>query len=67
MKESFHDEGQVLEQIRGLHMKTGLGNLITRRIFSDCSHRVQKGTGAHPAYYLVGTGDPFPGSKAAGA
>jgi hypothetical protein len=30
-------------------------------------HRVQTGSGAHPASYLMGTGDSFPGGKAAGA
>jgi hypothetical protein len=30
-------------------------------------HRVQTGSGAHPASYLMGTGGPFPGGKASGA
>jgi hypothetical protein len=30
-------------------------------------HRVQNGSGAHPASYLVGTRGSFPGGKAAGA
>jgi hypothetical protein len=30
-------------------------------------HRVQNGSGAHPASYSMGTGDSFPGGKAAGA
>jgi hypothetical protein len=30
-------------------------------------HRIQKGSGAHPASYPVGTGGSFPGDKAAGA
>jgi hypothetical protein len=30
-------------------------------------HRVQRGSGAHPASYPMGTGRPFPGSNAAGA
>jgi hypothetical protein len=30
-------------------------------------HRVQNGSGAHPASYLMGTGGSFHGSKAAGA
>jgi hypothetical protein len=29
--------------------------------------RVQAGSGAHPASYPMGTGDSFPGGKAAGA
>jgi hypothetical protein len=29
-------------------------------------HRVQNGSGAHPASYAVGTRDSFPGGKAAG-
>jgi hypothetical protein len=30
-------------------------------------HRVQDGSGAHPAPYPMGTGGSFPGGKAAGA
>jgi hypothetical protein len=30
-------------------------------------HRVQKGTGVHPASYPMGTRGSFPGGKAAGA
>jgi hypothetical protein len=30
-------------------------------------HRVQNGSGAHSASYPTGTGDSFPGGKAAGA
>jgi hypothetical protein len=30
------------------------------------NHRVQNGSGAHPASYPMGTGDSFPGDKAAG-
>jgi hypothetical protein len=30
-------------------------------------HRVQNGSGAHPASYLMGTRGSFPGGKAAGA
>jgi hypothetical protein len=30
-------------------------------------HRVQNGSGAHPASYPMGTGGSFPGGKAAGA
>jgi hypothetical protein len=30
-------------------------------------HRVQTGSGAHPASYSMGTKDSFPGGKAAGA
>jgi hypothetical protein len=30
-------------------------------------HRVQNGSGACPASYLMGTGDSFPGGKATGA
>jgi hypothetical protein len=29
-------------------------------------HRIQNGSGAHPASYLMGTRDSFPGGKAAG-
>jgi hypothetical protein len=30
-------------------------------------HRVQPGTGAHPASYKIGAGGSYPGGKAAGA
>jgi hypothetical protein len=30
-------------------------------------HGVHTGSGAHPAYYTMGTGGDFPGGKAAGA
>jgi hypothetical protein len=30
-------------------------------------HRVQNGSGAHPASYPMGNGGSFPGGKAAGA
>jgi hypothetical protein len=30
-------------------------------------HRVQNGSGAHPAFYPMGTRGSFPGGKAAGA
>jgi hypothetical protein len=38
----------------------GVGNL-------SLHHRIQNGSGAHPASYPMGTRDPFPGVKAAGA
>jgi hypothetical protein len=38
----------------------GTGNFSLR-------HRVQNGSGARPASYLMGTGGSFPGGKAAGA
>jgi len=37
----------------------GVGNFSLR-------HRVQPCSGAHPAFYPVGTGGSFPGSKEAG-
>jgi hypothetical protein len=39
---------------------TGAGNF-------SLNHRVQNGSGAHPASYPVGTRGSFPGGKAAGA
>jgi hypothetical protein len=39
---------------------TGAGNFSPH-------HRVQNGSGAHPASYPMGTRDSFPGGKAAGA
>jgi hypothetical protein len=38
---------------------------VKARLFSLRS--VQTGSGVHPAYYTLGTGDSFPGGKAAGA
>jgi hypothetical protein len=39
---------------------TGAGNF-------SLHHRVQNGSGAHPASYPMGAGVSFPGGKAAGA
>jgi hypothetical protein len=41
-------------------MTAGSGN-------GSLHHRVQNGSGAHPASYSMGTGASFPGCKAAGA
>jgi hypothetical protein len=44
----------------GVRFPAGAGN-------SFLHHRVQNGSGAHPASYPMGTRDSFPGGKAAGA
>jgi hypothetical protein len=44
----------------GVRLSVGAGNF-------SLLHRVQAGSEAHPASYPVGTGDSFPGDKAAGA
>jgi len=44
----------------GIQIPVGAGN------FSPY-HRVQTGSGAHPASYTIGTRGSFPGGKAAGA
>jgi hypothetical protein len=44
----------------GFDSRQGAGNFPVH-------HRVQTGSGAHPASYLVGTRGSFPGDKAAGA
>jgi len=44
----------------GVRFPAGAGNFSLR-------HRVQNGTGSHPASYPMGIGDSFPGGKAAGA
>jgi hypothetical protein len=48
--------------VRGSRVRfpAGAGNI-------SLHHRVQNGSGAHPASYPMGTGGSFPGSKAAGA
>jgi hypothetical protein len=43
-----------------VRFSTGAGNF-------SLHHRVQNGSGAHPASYPMGTRDCFPGGKAAGA
>jgi hypothetical protein len=43
----------------GVRVPTGDGNL-------SIHHRVQTGSGAHPASYPMVTGSSFPGGKAAG-
>jgi hypothetical protein len=40
--------------------RSGVGNFSLR-------HRVQNGSGSHPASYPMSTGGSFPGGKAAGA
>jgi hypothetical protein len=44
----------------GVRFPVGAGNCSLR-------HRVQTGSGAHPASYPMGIGNSFTGSKAAGA
>jgi hypothetical protein len=43
----------------GVRIPAGAGNFSPR-------HRVQVGSGAHPASYIMGTGSSFLGDKAAG-
>jgi hypothetical protein len=43
----------------GVRIPAGAGNLVR--------HRVQTGSGAQPAFYPMGIGGSFPGSKEAGA
>jgi hypothetical protein len=43
-----------------VRIPSGAGNF-------SLGHRVQTGSGAHPASYPMGTGGSFPGGKAAGA
>jgi hypothetical protein len=43
----------------GVRFPEGAGNFSLR-------HRVQTGSGAHPAPYPMGTGDSFPGVKRPG-
>jgi hypothetical protein len=45
---------------RGVRVPAGAGNF-------SLHHRVQNGSGAHPASYPMGTRGSFPGGKAAGA
>jgi hypothetical protein len=49
-----------------LKQKFNLNTLIKSGNFS-LHHRIQNGSGAHPASYPMGTRDSFPGGKAAGA
>jgi hypothetical protein len=44
----------------GVEFPAGAGNF-------SLNHRVQNGSGAHPASYPMGTKSSFPGGKAAGA
>jgi hypothetical protein len=44
----------------GVRFPAGAGNF-------SLHHRVQTGSGAHPASYQMGTAGSFPGHKAAGA
>jgi hypothetical protein len=57
----------------GIALGYGLDDRGSRVRFSagagnfSLDHRVQNGSGAHPASYLMGTKGSFPESKAAGA
>jgi hypothetical protein len=57
----------------GIALGYGLDDRGTRARFPaeagniSLHHRVQNGSGAHPASYPMGTTASFPGSKAAGA
>jgi hypothetical protein len=42
-------------------------NLLTNLCVFSFHHRIQNGSGAHPASYPMGTTGSFPGGKAAGA
>jgi hypothetical protein len=42
-------------------------NCVLHRTFFSLHHRVQNGSGAHPACYPMGTRGCFPGGEAAGA
>jgi hypothetical protein len=48
------------DRMIGVRFPVGAGNFSLR-------HRVQTGSGAHPAFYPIGTGFSFPGVKSAGA
>jgi hypothetical protein len=48
------------DQMIGIRFPARAGSFSLR-------HRIQTGSGAHPASYPVGTGGSFPGDKAAGA
>jgi hypothetical protein len=48
------------DRFSGVRFPEGTGNF-------SLHHRVQNGSGAHPASYLMGTRGSFPGGKAAGA
>jgi hypothetical protein len=43
------------------------GRAVDIRDGQQTGHTVRTGSGAHPAYYPMGTGGPFLGGKAAGA
>jgi hypothetical protein len=57
----------------GIALGYGLDDLSSRVRFPagagnfSLHHRVQNGSGAHPASHPMGTRDSFPGGKAAGA
>jgi hypothetical protein len=48
------------DRMIGIRFPAVAGNFSLR-------HRVQAGSGAHPASYPMGTGGSFPGGKTAGA
>jgi len=50
----------------GVHSRQGQTSLSCPPRL-DVYHRIQNGSGAHPASYPMGTRGSFPGGKAAGA
>jgi hypothetical protein len=63
-------EGRVAQSVYslgyGLDNRSSVPGWGSDEIFSPC-HRVQNGSGAHPASYPMGGGSSFPGCKAARA
>jgi hypothetical protein len=54
----YPDDGATGWTVRGLFPAVQAFSLF---------HSVQIGSGAHPAYYPIGTGGNFPGGEAAGS
>jgi hypothetical protein len=59
--------GHSYSALLGLVFGTPLSVREFRVRVSILNHRVQTGSGAHPASYPMGTGDSLPGGKEAGA
>jgi hypothetical protein len=63
---------RIQDSYESIHRRAGLGYGLDDRGFESRQelgtfhHRVQNGSGAHPASYAMGTGGSFPGCKMAG-
>jgi hypothetical protein len=62
-----YDKPSLMRSVTSLSRATMYTDIIEAAGNFSLHHRVQNGSGAHPASYPMGTRGFFPGGKAAGA